>query len=305
MRILAMTNLYPNLRQPQRAPFNRHQFRLLNELSPVRVIAPTAWTDSAPSPHVTLDGLAVEHPRYWYPPKLLRGRYGHCYRWSVRKTFERVVAEFKPDIVFAPWAYPDGWAALHLARAAKLPVVVQVHGSDVKLLDEYPAKRARTAEALTGADGVVAVSQDLANDVTAMGVTTVKVIIDGVDPTLFHQSSDAPRKKRTHVLSVGNLVAVKSVAVLIEAMVGLEADLTVIGEGPLRRSLEAQAKRLNVNARFLGSLPLTKLPAHYHAADLMVLPSLSEGVPNVLLEASACGVPWVASDVGGIPESAH
>src|SRR5205823_10798887 len=142
--------------------------RLLNERCPVRVIAPIAWTDEwrlgrLRQRRVTRDGITVDHPRYWFPPKMTRGRYGHWYRWSVGKTFANAMREFQPEIVFAPWAYPDGWAAVSLAREFNLKVVVQVHGSEVKLLDDFPAKRKRTIEALTAADGVVAVSQDLAN----------------------------------------------------------------------------------------------------------------------------------------------
>jgi glycosyltransferase involved in cell wall biosynthesis len=81
----------------------------------------------------------------------------------------------------------------------------------------------------------------------------------------------------------------------------------VIGAGPLRATLEEQARKLGLSdrVRFLGSLPQEQLADWYRSADLFVLPSHSEGVPNVLLEASACGTPWVASRVGGIPEIAH
>lgn len=310
MRVLALTNLYPNPLQPQRAPFNRHQFRLLNDLAPVRVIAPISWTDEwrlknrCPR-RTTLDGLTVDHPRYWFPPKILRSRYGQWYRWSVQKAFRRAVKEFQPSIVFSPWAYPDGWAAVKLAREHNLKVVVQVHGSDVKLLDEFPAKKARTIETVTKADGVIAVSRDLAHDLENFGTKNVKVIYDGVDPTLFHKHAATARAAEKCVLFVGNLVPVKSVVTLLEAMRTIQAKLTIIGDGPLRASLEYEARVLGLNASFLGSIPHEELPSHYQAADLFVLPSRSEGVPNVLLEASACGTPWVASNVGGIPEIAH
>jgi glycosyltransferase involved in cell wall biosynthesis len=277
-----------------------------------------AWTDEwrlggLKERRVTLDGLTVDRPRYWFPPKILRSRYGHCYRWSIRKTFANAVKEFQPDIVFAPWAYPDGWAAANLARERKLPAVVQVHGSDLKLLDDFPSRRKRTIEAVTQADGVVAVSQDLAKDVTVLGAKRVRVIYDGVDASLFQPAADKPaararanlKSSGKNVLFVGNLVPVKSVHTLIQAMKGIDANLVVIGDGPLRDSLILEALAAGVPSRFRGSLPLEQLPAYYQAADLLVLPSRSEGVPNVLLEASACGLPWIASNVGGIPEIAH
>src|SRR5947208_3004851 len=112
MRILALTNLYPSPLAPHRAPYNRHQFRLLAERHPLHVIAPIAWTDEwrsgmrklPPTRRVTHDGLTVDHPRYWFTPKILRQLYGRFFLESVRRTFEAAVAEFSPDIVFAPWA---------------------------------------------------------------------------------------------------------------------------------------------------------------------------------------------------------
>ena len=110
MRVLAVTNLYPNPLQPHRAPFNRHQLRLLGLRHPLRVIAPVAWTDELALARagggrlaraVTLDGLPVEHPRYYFPPKVGRGLYGHCFAASVRGAFRRAVREFAPEVVFA------------------------------------------------------------------------------------------------------------------------------------------------------------------------------------------------------------
>ncbi len=181
MRILAMTNLYPNLYQPHRATFNRHQFRILGQQHAVHVIAPIAWTDELkarragasplpPTRRVTHDGLTIDHPRYVFPPKLARRWYGHFYLASVKKTFRQVVREFMPELIFTPWAYPDGWAAVRLAGAAGCPVILQVHGSDILLLDQVPGRRRRTVEAVKAADGVVAVSHDLAGHLVRMGV---------------------------------------------------------------------------------------------------------------------------------------
>jgi glycosyltransferase involved in cell wall biosynthesis len=332
MRILALTNLYPNPYQPHRAPFNRHQLRLLAARHAVRVISPIAWTDELAARRrgmaplrrdrpTSCDGLTVDHPRYFFTPRVGRGWYGHFYLASVWRTFRRVAAEFRPDLVFAPWAYPDGWAAVQLARRLGRPAVLQVHGSDVLQLGRFPARRRRTVAATRAADGVVAVSEDLASHLTAFGVAPerIRVIYDGVDRSLFCPGSQADARTRVGlaagepvVLFIGNLVPVKAVDVLIEACARLAAEkspvrLVVIGQGPLRSDLEALARTRGIGGRvrFLGALPQSSLPDWYRAADVFALPSHSEGVPNVLLEASAAGTPWVASAVGGIPEIAR
>lgn len=331
MKILAITNLYPNPQQPHRAPYNRHQFRMLNELHPLRVIAPVAWTDewsarrrSLPAlprgRHVQYDGLAVDYPRYWFTPKVLRRFYGGFYLASIRSTFERVRAEFRPDIVFAPWAYPDGHAAVQLARQAGLPVVVQVHGSDIRELAAYPARRPGTVAAVSDADGVIAVSQDLAERVIGLGARPdrVRVVIDGVDKQMFCPGSRGAARQRLnldpgrkHLLFVGNLVPVKGLDILLAACRQLPAvcapwQLHLIGAGPLEARLRAAVRATGLGERvcFHGPIAHGDLPDWFRAADLFVLASRSEGVPNVLLEAAACGLPFVASRVGGIPEIA-
>ena len=331
MRILAITNLYPNPLQPHRGAFNRQQFRALAERHELRVIAPIAWTEERnalkkpgakklPANRViSFDGLQVHHPRYWFPPRICRGMYGRCFLRSIRAATARM-PEFKPDVILAAWAYPDGWAAAEFGRQINVPVVVKVHGSDILTLADIPGRSRGTREAMTNADAVIAVSRDLAEKVTAMEAKRdgVTVIYDGIDTVKFHPGpQDSARtivgldRSGRVLLFVGNLLPVKGVDVLIEACWQLKARgeqflCCMIGDGPLRGDLEARiaAKNLTGHVRLVGPVPHAELPNWFRAADLFILPSRSEGVPCVLLEAAACQTPFVATRVGGIPEIA-
>lgn len=338
MRILAITNLYPNPYQPNRAPFNRQQFEALAAQHELRIIAPIAWTDELAAKWASRDrtqsriesnGVTIEHPRYWFPPKILRGWYGHCFKRSIRNHFRRAVEEFRPEFVLAAWAYPDGWAAVELAHEVGLPVAVKVHGSDVLLLDQSKARRKRTIEALKRANLVIVVSKHLARAVIAMGVDAerVSVVCNGVDCDLFSPGSRQAARKLLGLpgvvehgrenqksptpllLFVGNLVAVKGPDVLVEACAllarcSVNFECRMIGQGPMHRVLERKIREAGLPqcVRLIGSRPLEEMPHWYRAADVVILPSRSEGLPNVLMEANACGARMIASRVGGIPE---
>lgn len=328
MRVLVMTNVYPNPFQPQRATYNREQLRILAERHAVHVISPILWMDERsarrtgkpPLPsnrRVVLDAITIDHPQYWYTPKILRSQYGRFYYWSVRRVFRHIVNEFKPDILFTPWAYPDGWAAVRLGHEFNLPVVLQVHGSDIRLVNDFAGRERGTAEALRDADGVVAVSVDLADRVVKLGANpeTTWVNIDGVDKSVFYPGVASAARNRLglhpngrHLLFVGNLAPVKGLEVLLSACTKLPTDLGewklhLIGEGELRNSLERKVETLGLTNRihFHGSRPHADLPDWFRAADVFVMSSHSEGTPTVLLEAMACGCPFVATAVGGIP----
>jgi glycosyltransferase involved in cell wall biosynthesis len=324
MRVLILTNLYPNRAQPHRAAFNRQQFGALARRHDVRIISPVPWTTrvrlgSAATAVAELGGPRVEHPVYFFPPKGFRGWYGPCYRRSAHAAFRRAVAEMRPDVALGSWAYPDGWAAVHLARECQIPVAIKAHGSDILTLGNLGSARAkRTREAVSSADAVVAVGEQLASRVEALGARRVYVVPNGIDTTRF--SPGSKRKSRDAlgldsdaptVLFVGNLVPVKGPDLLLEAVSLASRELPnlkciVAGEGPLRATLERRAASLDLAGRvlFVGSRPQDELPDWYRAADTLVLPSRSEGTPNVLLEASACGTPFVATRVGGVSEVA-
>ncbi len=130
------------------------------------------------------------------------------------------------------------------------------------------------------------------------------------DFELFLQDVEKlPEDPLKTVIYAGVLSPLKGVSCLIRAMSRVVAEeprahLTLIGDGPLRARLEQEAATagLNERAHFLGPLSQIELRHRLHEASLLVLPSLSEGLGRVVLEAMACGLPVVASNVGGIPD---
>ncbi|BBU59043.1 colanic acid biosynthesis glycosyltransferase WcaL [Mameliella alba] len=125
----------------------------------------------------------------------------------------------------------------------------------------------------------------------------------GVDPDRY---SPAPHAgEGTHLLFVGRLAGVKGVPILVEALRRLAPDtpglrVTIIGDGPDRAALEAQAQGLPVT--FTGYQSQSEVSEALSTADLFVLPSFAEGVPVVLMEAMASHVPVITTRIAGVPE---
>jgi glycosyltransferase involved in cell wall biosynthesis len=130
----------------------------------------------------------------------------------------------------------------------------------------------------------------------------VELIPNGVDTGLFTPGRrERPEAAPRRILSVGRLSPEKNLAAVLTAAssLGGGAVVTMVGGGPLRDALEAQARREGVVVEFPGVMDHRRLPAVYRAADVFVLASFTEGHPKVLLEAMACGLPVVASDCPG------
>lgn len=330
MRLLFFTNVFPNPWQPTKGSFNFAMALALAKQHAVQVVSPVAWVDawngSAPGetdenrrcPKLDLDGLDVHYPRYYYPPKVLRTGYGWFLWHSVRNTVLQSLRQHRPHAVLSYWAHPDGAVALRAARLAGVPAIVMVGGSDVLLLTSHSGRRRRIVDVLSGADAVVTVSRHLRLKVLSLGVPPEKVhvVYRGVDRVLFSPGDRAASRRQLGIpqdvqviLWVGRMVPVKGLDVLLEACTQLKQKpdaprVYFVGDGPLRQPLDAKCRCLGLEnmISFAGVVSHTDLPAWYRAADLTVLPSRSEGVPNVLLESLSCGTPFVASGVGGVPE---
>jgi glycosyltransferase involved in cell wall biosynthesis len=265
-----------------------------------------------------VEGVTIRHPRYLVVPKMARGLQGCSYAAQLERELTAISKSFVPDAIFATWAYPDVYAAVRVGAKRGLPVVGKVIGSDVNLLPQLGMRR-EVQFALRHADRVVGICEDLCSKAIALGATPERCVVvkNGLD--LHHFPMRARNQCRAELaipldvelmLYVGNLRHVKGPDILMTAFARVAherpaARLAMVGDGPLLAALTAQAQALGVGDRvhFLGRRPHTEVGIWMNAADLLVLPSRSEGLPNVVTESLACGTPVVATRVGGVPEA--
>ena len=199
-------------------------------------------------------------------------------------------------------------------RLHRRPLVLSVRGSDIHLLGNgFLGWLNRLT--YKWMDAIIAVSGDIARKLEESGVDPqkIRVIYNGVDERFFPQSQKAVRTQldlplsRFIILFIGLLAPVKGLDILLQAVPLLQEEkplFLLVGDGPLRAELQRQVEAENMQGQvlFIGARPTAEIPLWLNAADILVLPSYSEGRPNVVLEAQACGVPVVATRVGGTPE---
>jgi teichuronic acid biosynthesis glycosyltransferase TuaC len=324
MRVLFYSSIFPRPWNTTRGIFCFHACKAMVQLGHrVRVISPRSWLERA-GPATTLPGLSelrVEYPLYIYPPRILQSSYDRFMALSTHRAMRRVMAELQPDCILSYWAHPEGAVAAQSARDARIPSAVIVGGSDVLVLARDAGRRRRSVvRALHANDAIITVGRQLADAVVALGIPAhkVHVVYQGVDDALFSPGPTAAARRRLRIpetgrvlVAVGSLIPVKGIDVLLQAMARLlarrgDVRLYLVGDGSSRANLEALAASLHLEGvvRFVGKVEQAGLPDWYRAADLTVLASRSEGVPNVLRESLACGTPFVATRVGGVGEIA-
>ncbi|WP_431857281.1 glycosyltransferase [Azospirillum sp.] len=224
-----------------------------------------------------------------------------------------IARRWRPDATIAYFGLPCGPAAWLIRVLCGVPYAVSLRGGDVPgfLYDGISlyhrlaapvigALWRRAAAVVANSDGLAALARRFAPDVG------VRVVPNGVDTGLFRpaEAPEAERKDgRLRLLIVGRLVRQKGVDCILEAMARLDApvSLRVVGDGGAREELERQAAALGLSGRvaFVGWAAREELPAAYRAADAFVFPSRDEGMPNVVLEAMASGLPVIATDIAG------
>jgi len=319
--LLVLTNSYPDENNRHYGGiFVKEQVKYLPRyFNKVYVISPQPLGYRRELREYSYDNVRVFYPRFFHlPVESFRKRLGDNFFKATLRVIKREKMKF--DIIHAHFTWPSGYAGALLKREFKVPLIITAHGFDVY---EVPFRsdyyRKKVLFALENADHVITVSGSNLQILTEkLGVPKerVSLIPNGFDGELFRPMPKVevrtklglPLEKKI-VLTVGNLVPVKGHEYLIRAAEKVVKEkpnvlFVIVGSGPLRKKLENLVRSLNLEDYFYfaGARPHNEIPLWMNAADLFVLPSLSEGNPTVMFEALGVGLPFIGTAVGGVPE---
>jgi len=228
------------------------------------------------------------------------------YSYKAYRYSKKLIKKENFQLIHAFFGIPSGYIAMKLG----LPYIVSLRGSDVpfhtprfKILDLLLFKRL-SKKIWERAKFVVANSKGLREEALLTSPEqAVGVIYNGVDTDEFKPLNKSNDNETLTFISTGRLAAHKGYHFLIQALSGLKGvRLVLVGDGKQYEELKGLAKNLNVMVDFRGKLEHSKIVAELQKADVFVLPSITEGMSNSLLEAIACGLPVLVTNVGGSEE---
>lgn len=230
--------------------------------------------------------------------------------WSILKITYYFSAFFKilkldPDIIHGHMIFPNGFISIISTFFKKKPVITHCHGSDVykpssiaKLLKKFILWRS---------DVILVQSQHMKEFLDLRDRQKVLLFPNGVDLSKFNHKDQSPIAN--NIAYVGRITPIKGIKYLICALKYVKKNikninLSIVGDGEEKPYIQKLIHQFDLsdNVQFLGNLEHEKVFQIMASSCLLVLPSLSEGLPNVLLEAMASGTPVIATNVGGMPE---
>jgi len=331
--LVVFSSLFPSAARPGAGLFIRERMFRVAQHRPLAVISPQPWFPGqslirllrpgyrprAPAVEIQ-QGIHVYHPRFLSVPGFLRQFDG----WWMALASLALMRKLKrqgAQLIDAHFTYPDGEAATRLGRWLNLPVTITLRGTEVPH-SRNPILRPRLSRTLKAAARIFSVSDSLRRLAIELGANSdrTEVVGNGVDTARFHRVDRAAARQRYQLppnakvlVSVGGLVERKGmhrVVDVLPALIKHHPDLhyLIVGgsspEGDMRSELNGQISRLDLGERvhFLGALPPDQLKWALSASDVFVLATRNEGWANVFLEAMACGLPVVSTDVGGNAE---
>lgn len=258
-------------------------------------------------------GLTVLRPRFTLIPRLAKRNAAAIAR-AILPHAAALSAMRKLDVIDAQFFWPDGPAAHLVAGALDLPFSIKARGSDISHWARRGDVGGAIIAAADAATGLLSVAQTLKEDMATLGMEAARIRVHytGLDASRFHPPKTPADRAEARaewgvpegvplIVTVGGLIDRKGQALVIEAMRALPADTYYLmaGAGPDAARLAQMARDMGMpeRVRQLGIIANDRLPSLYAAADVMALPSASEGLANVWVEALACGVPLLLSDI--------
>jgi glycosyltransferase involved in cell wall biosynthesis len=328
MHLLVVAKSFPSPERPYRTPFLGEQVRLLcerPELERITVVSPTTFVPTflrrfrRVSRQATLpdhyqmveDRCEVLFPRYLKAPGGLFLRLT-VLQWCriIEQTIARFAKTCPVSLIHANSGGVSSWAAVCAAKQYNIPCVVTYQGSEVHTgLARHHTGWQLCRDSFRLADLNLSVSRQLESMLKLYAEPTgrCEILCRGVDQTRFFPAPELTTCPR--VLFVGHILAAKGVFDLLSAWAKVKlscpnALLTVAGQDYTRGRFTREARALGVDNSvvFTGSLALPIVANLMRESRLLCLPSHGEGTPNCIMEALSCGLPIVATRVGGIPD---
>jgi glycosyltransferase involved in cell wall biosynthesis len=265
------------------------------------------------------DNVSVYFPRALFVPRRLRLPLFDDRKLSIdlrSHAVERLIKQkdITFDLIHAHFTWPSGGIARRLKEQYKVPVVLTIHEDSRWLTEEVSSRNPLLTGAWKAADAIIRVNR---KDVPMLEPhnSHVTTIPNGYSPAFHQMDREACRRElgisegRKALFSLGYLVDQKGFTYLVQAMRQVcdereDVDCYIGGSGPLRERLQKEIDRLHLHGRvtLLGFIEDFLMPVWMNAADLFVLPSLSESFGIVQVEAMACGTPVIATRNGGSEE---
>jgi teichuronic acid biosynthesis glycosyltransferase TuaC len=326
MKILWFTSVYPSDEKPGLGVFHETQVQALIRLGvEVTVISPVPRLpvlvrymkkQYRPTNGVPFKshrkGVTVYRPPYLALPGQLR--------WAqpdkrIAASILRTMSEYEiePDLIHAHFAMPSGGAARIVAEQKKLPWILTLHGSDVNIYPHFSAGAKKAFEqTVQAANLVLAVGESLRNKAKELAGRDSMVLPIGVDLSRFQPTNETKREIRRRlqlpeekkiVVFIGRLTQAKGVFELAHSLHWLSNDVAIlfVGDGPAKDKLR-QHSDFNRRLFLTGQVENERVSDYLLASDVFALPSYSEGLPTVVIEALALKVPVICTKVGGVPE---
>jgi glycosyltransferase involved in cell wall biosynthesis len=330
LRVLFLSSIFPNPENPTLGTFHEQLAGELGRACELQVISPLPWFPSVPGPlpdrwrqfsrigsQYQMGGFTVSSPKYPMLPGVSESIRAALMIPGIFRQVRRLHQARPFDVMAGLWMYPDGVAASVVARLLDIPLVLVGLGCDVNVCMAEPLKRAQILSSVRRAAAVIVVDETLKTRLVSGGAAPEKIVAipNGVDQQRF-EIRDRGETARALGLSgrgrrivfVGRLSPEKGLPTLIAAMPALvsrqpDVTLHVVGDGECRGEYEQLARQLGLEhaIRFVGAASHGDVPRWISAGDVLCLPSLREGCPNIVIEALACGRPVVGAAVGGVP----
>ncbi len=245
----------------------------------------------------------VEYPLFKYPP----------YTVALASEMARITKREKLDLLHVHYALPHSTAALLSRELTGKPYITTLHGSDVTILGSDPSYEPINTMSIEASNAITTVSKYMANEAkNNLNIDKkIHVIPNFVDHEAYQpapcQILENPRPRAITLVHVSNFRPVKRIDDLVYSMCIItkkepNAQLILVGDGPERHRIERLIDRLDLRKNILVTGYRSDVAERINCADALVLCSETENAPLTILEGMSCGLPIIATNVGGIPE---